>query len=135
MSLFKRTAPVQAKPQDQKPHHVSGDAQRAVVGVAPRRAVDVVSRHAIPISFIPHLSEKAQRLKDAENAYVFRIPPGVTKVQVAREIHAVYHVAVKGVRIVNLPRKLKRMGKYSGYRSGVRKAIVSLKAGDKIDLA
>jgi large subunit ribosomal protein L23 len=116
--FFKRS-PSRAKPQNR----VSIDPARPAM------------RRAEPISLIPHLSEKTQRLKDTGNAYVFRIPPRVTKVQVAHEIHTSYRVTVKGVRIINIPRKLKRMGSHTGYGSAIRKAIVTLSSGDKIDLA
>jgi large subunit ribosomal protein L23 len=82
----------------------------------------------------PVLSEKATRAKDERNEYIFQIAPGANKITVAKEIQSLYKVHVIKVEVSRLPAKPKRTGRYSGYRSGFRKATVRLKAGEKIEL-
>jgi large subunit ribosomal protein L23 len=82
----------------------------------------------------PVLSEKASRLKEESNAYVFQIIPSANKTAAAKEIESLYKVHVVKVQTIKTPPKPKRTGRFSGYRSGYRKVIVKLRAGEKIDL-
>lgn len=82
----------------------------------------------------PVISEKAAMLKETQNAYLFIVDRSATKVAIRHELEREYKVKVRQVRIVNVRQKPKRLGKYQGYRSGYKKAIVYLKPGYKIDL-
>ena len=46
-----------------------------------------------------------------------------------------YKVKVERVRVLNVPSKNKRIGRFEGVKSGFKKAMVTLKEGSKIDLA
>jgi large subunit ribosomal protein L23 len=82
----------------------------------------------------PHLSEKATRLKDSQSAYVFVVDGSANKKTVASEIKRLYKVEVVNVRIVNLPKKPKNLGRTKGFAPGFKKAIVYLKPGQAINV-
>ncbi|MFH1769113.1 MAG: 50S ribosomal protein L23 [Parcubacteria group bacterium] len=81
----------------------------------------------------PHVTEKASFLA-ADRKYVFRVHPSANKIQIKESIQKLYKVDVTGVQIINIPAKQRRMGRRVGYRSGYKKAIVTLKEGSQIDL-
>lgn len=68
------------------------------------------------------------------NKYVFKVSSNATKAQIKNAIEAVYKVTVTGVNVVNISRKRRNYGRTLGWKSGYRKAIVTVKIGDKIEL-
>ena len=82
----------------------------------------------------PILSEKSVIIKDAENRYTFRVNPKANKSEIKKAIETLFKVKVTAVRTANLPGKLHKVGRYEGYRSDWKKAIVTVKAGQKIDM-
>lgn len=94
------------------------------------------ARHAEPalvIGLEPHRSEKATAL-EKEGTYVFRVRRGVSKSQVRRAVEKMFAVKVEDVRVANLPSKRRRRGRTLGQRPGLRKALVTLRKGDRIEL-
>ncbi len=81
----------------------------------------------------PHLTERANDLMK-ENKYVFKIDFGANKIQVRKAIENLYGVSVAKVNVINIPRKRIRYGQGFGFKTGYRKAIVSLKEGERIEL-
>ena len=82
----------------------------------------------------PWITEKSTMLT-ASNQYVFMVKSGATKPQVKKAIHAVYKVDAVTVNILNRAGKTKRSGRgIRGKTEAYRKAIVTLKEGQKIDL-
>lgn len=81
----------------------------------------------------PRITEKAYAV-NALNQYVFQVTSGATKTEVKRAIEVVYGVKVVAVNIAKLPGKEKRSGRTLGKRSGVKKALVRLQAGQTITL-
>ena len=81
----------------------------------------------------PHFTEKATNLT-ADNKYVFVVNKRSNKIEIKKLIEEVYGVKVKQVNIINLPPKPKRIGRSQGYKSGKKKAVVSLVEGEKIEL-
>lgn len=79
----------------------------------------------------PHLTEKSSRLAEL-GQYTFLVIRGADKLSVAREIAAKYRVHPRRVTIVRIPGKIVRYGKHVGRRSGIKKAIVALRTGEKI---
>ena len=83
------------------------------------------------------ISEKATALSSSVNQYTFRIHPSANRISVAQAVEASFGVTVTGVNILNVKRKVKRdrtrRGQF-GYRGGFKKAVVSLKEGDQIEL-
>ena len=82
----------------------------------------------------PWITEKSTMLT-AMNQYVFMVKSGATKPEIKKAIHTLYKVDPISVNVINRPAKAKRFG---GSRKGVqpeyRKAIVTIKDGQKIDL-
>lgn len=81
----------------------------------------------------PWITEKTQELMTTDK-YVFRLRAKTTKREAKVAIEKLYNVKVIGVNIVNIPSKKRRFGRYAGMKSAVRKAIVTLKKGDKIEI-
>jgi large subunit ribosomal protein L23 len=79
----------------------------------------------------PHLTEKSSILAE-RGQYTFIVLPSAEKVAIARAVATRYGVHPVRVAIVHLPGKSVRYGKTVGRRSGVKKAIVTLKNGEKI---
>lgn len=90
------------------------------------------------ISIKPRISEKAYALSETGNTYVFDIEAGVNKFDVAKAVNSQYQVTVNKVRIVAVPgkstRSYRQSGRksFSGQRSDIRKAYVTLKEGDSL---
>ncbi len=82
----------------------------------------------------PWITEKATMLTTS-NQYVFLVKSGAAKPEVKKAIHALYKVDVVAVNILNRAGKVKRSGRgIKGIQEGHRKAIVTIKEGQKIDL-
>jgi large subunit ribosomal protein L23 len=81
----------------------------------------------------PHVTEKAAAMAD-ENFYVFQVFPQSNKIEIKKAIESEYKVNVIDVKIVNIPRKKIQRGKISGFKNGYKKALVKLRAGQKIDI-
>lgn len=77
-------------------------------------------------------SEKGTSL-EKERKYLFRVATAATKVDVKRAVEEIYKVKVDSVNTTNVPGKLKRVRARAGYTAGWKKAIVSLKEGQKIE--
>lgn len=83
----------------------------------------------------PMLTEKSLILRDNENRYSFIVRKSAGKSEIKNAVEKIFKVKVMKVRTSILRGKLHRMGKFEGYRPDRKKAIVTLKAGDKIDVA
>ena len=80
-----------------------------------------------------HITEKASLLNN-ENKYVFRVRKYANKIQIKDAIEKLYKVEVKQVAVLTMPAKYRRVGRFEGMKSGFKKAIVTLKAGNRIDV-
>lgn len=83
----------------------------------------------------PRITEKAGIMSETLNVYTFEVAKNSTKDTIAKEITALYKVNPTKVRIVNLPRRKVFVRGQRGVQSAVKKALVYLKKGDKINLA
>lgn len=81
----------------------------------------------------PWVTEKSTDLGKA-GKYVFIVKPRATKPEIKKTIKEIYKVDTVSVNIVNRHPKHKRLGNLKGQQSGYKKAIVTLKTGQKIDL-
>jgi len=82
------------------------------------------------------LTEKATLLGDKENQYVFKVQPRATKPQIKVAIEALFKKTVVAVNTSNFTGKKRRERRADyGRRPHWKKAIVTLKEGEKIDLA
>lgn len=81
----------------------------------------------------PHISEKATNLAEI-NQYVFEVFPNSNKIEIKKAIENIYGVDVISVNIIKIPGKKIRMGRSEGFKSGYKKAVVTIKAGQKIEI-
>ncbi|TXH52142.1 MAG: 50S ribosomal protein L23 [Cellvibrionales bacterium] len=83
----------------------------------------------------PVFSEKAQRLGDKLGVQVFKVAPNATKLEIKKAVEQLFGVEVQAVNTVSIRGKTKRFGKTVGRRSDIKKAYVTLKAGQDIVVA
>lgn len=81
----------------------------------------------------PMVTEKSADLSARLNQYIFKVNSDTNKIEIKKAIQDLYGVKVEGVNIVNTHSKRRRIGKSIGTRPGYKKAIITLKQGDKID--
>lgn len=92
----------------------------------------VSGAHQIIKSF--YVSEKASNLINF-NQYVFIVGKRANKTEIGKNIEKVFNVKVKDIKIINMPSKTRNVGRFSGTKSGFKKAIVVLKPGHTIEQA
>jgi len=80
----------------------------------------------------PIVTEKGVAKKDEEQTLCFEVAPEANKVQVKAAVEQLFKVKVAKVRTVTQIGKLRRRGRFSGYRADWKKAYVRLKAGEKM---
>jgi len=81
----------------------------------------------------PLITEKSTRQKEKGNQIAFVVDPRANKIQVRQAVEKLFKVKVKAVHTLNLKGKRKRMGRFIGWRSDWKKAIVTLKEGERIE--
>lgn len=81
----------------------------------------------------PHISEKGTFLS-AQNQYLFRVASRANKPEIKKAVEALYKVKVTSVNIINRPPRPKSWQRKMGHQSGYKKAIVTLRAGDRIEI-
>ncbi len=96
-------------------------------------AKEGTSEIASMILSAPHITEKASFLSE-EGAYVFKVAKRSNKILIKKSIKELYGVEPRKVAIINVPSKVRLSRGRKGVRSGYKKAIVYLKAGDKIEV-
>jgi large subunit ribosomal protein L23 len=79
------------------------------------------------------LTEKSTALR-GHNRYVFEVDRRADKPEIKRAIETVFKVTVEDVRTMNVRGKVKRLGRFSGKRPDWKKAVVTLAAGQSIDI-
>ncbi|MCI9279836.1 MAG: 50S ribosomal protein L23 [Bacilli bacterium] len=85
------------------------------------------------IIFAPVVTEKS--MQNAEkNIYTFKVDKRATKTQIKKTIEAQFGVHVKTINTLITKPKDKRVGKYTGKTKTYKKAIVSLKDGETIEI-
>ncbi len=82
----------------------------------------------------PRITEKSGMANEALNVYTFEVAQNATKPSIAKAIKLLYKVTPLKIRTINLPRKSVFVRGKSGKQSAIKKALVFLKKGDKIDL-
>ncbi len=80
----------------------------------------------------PRISEKASHLAGL-NKYVFKVRNSANKVEVKKAIESAYKVKVTQVNMITNHGKKRNFGRTAGKTSAFKKAIVTLKKGDKIE--
>ncbi|HLB05765.1 MAG TPA: 50S ribosomal protein L23 [Thermodesulfobacteriota bacterium] len=82
----------------------------------------------------PLLTEKGTDQKEAFNKYLFEVDKCANKIEIKNAVEKIFSVKVDDVHTVNVKGKVKRVGRNFGKRSDWKKAVVTLKAGEKIEI-
>lgn len=96
----------------------------------PKSTKRSVAKKAILIK--PVITEKATMLA-AENKYIFNVAPRASKNEIKNAIHGFYGVKPIKIRVINMSGRQVRWGRTEGKTKNRRKAIITLKPGDKIE--
>jgi large subunit ribosomal protein L23 len=81
----------------------------------------------------PMITEKSTRQKEESRQYVFEVDRDANKIEIQSAVERLFKVKVLQVRTSNVLGKVKRLGRRYGKRADWKKAIVTLKEGDRID--
>ncbi len=81
----------------------------------------------------PLVTEKSAQQKEAKNKYAFEVQKDANKIEIQRAVEQLFKVKVLDVHTVNVLGKMKRLGRRYGKRPDWKKAIVTLKEGDRIE--
>ena len=81
----------------------------------------------------PIVTEKSTALM-AEGKYTVKVPLKANKYQIRDAVEEIFNVKVAAVSTMRMEGKKKRMGRFEGKRSDWKKAIVTLKEGETIEL-
>lgn len=81
----------------------------------------------------PHLTEKSVLQKELANQITFTVERHANKIEIKRAVEKTFNVTVLNVNTINVHGKHKRLGRFTGRRPDWKKAVVTLKEGDKIE--
>ena len=80
----------------------------------------------------PVITEKGLTLKEKDRTLCFEVHEDASKQQIQEAVEQLLKVKVQRVRTMVVPGKMRRRGKYSGYRPDWKKAYVTLREGEKM---
>jgi large subunit ribosomal protein L23 len=79
-------------------------------------------------------TEKSLNLREGKHCVTFQVAVGADKLQVKRAIEELFKVKVLGVRTMMMRGKKKRLGRFEGRRPAWKKAMVTIRKEDHIEL-
>jgi large subunit ribosomal protein L23 len=137
MGLFSRKKKEEEKP---KPEETAKEAVPTGEGEIATPAGPVVKlpkgedAHSYQIILRPIITEKGGLL-EGYGQYLFKVTKNANKVEIKKAVEKLYKVKVNKVNVISVPSKFRRVGEHEGRKPGFKKAIVTLKKGDKIEIA
>jgi large subunit ribosomal protein L23 len=81
----------------------------------------------------PLFTEKGSSLKEAENKVLVEVPKDANKIEIKKAVEEIFKVKVEKISTISVRGKMKRYGKSMGKRPDRKKAIITLKKGEKLD--
>lgn len=128
LSFFRRTKAASAQKRS--------EPLPAVPSAAPATPVTRVGAAKVSSGVLvsPRVAEKAARALE-HGWYTFLVARAATKQDVRRAVEEQFSVHVRGVHVMNVRGKARRRGRIEGRVPGYRKAMVTLKEGERIDLS
>ncbi|MEI6133406.1 MAG: 50S ribosomal protein L23 [Desulfomonile sp.] len=81
----------------------------------------------------PVITEKGSTLKEDNNQVIFEVDRHSNKPEIKKAVEKLFKVTVLSVQTQNQKGKPKRLGRFVGRRKDWKKAIVTLKQGDRVD--
>jgi large subunit ribosomal protein L23 len=80
----------------------------------------------------PIITEKGLTLKEQDRTLCFEVADNASKTQIQQAVERLFKVKVQQVRTMTVKGKLRRRGRYAGYRPDWKKAYVTLREGEKM---
>lgn len=121
----------------QKPAVIEADKKPIVKSEAKPEAKPAAKERKSELASLvilsPHVTEKSNLLSE-KGIYTFRVSPRANKVMIKQAIRELYGFEPTRIRILNMPSKSRFIRGKPGVKPGYKKAIVSLKEGDKIEI-
>lgn len=132
MGIFDRIRKASSPPEQKKeePKKAKAPAVKTVDAVP---AAAGIGGNSARLLVTPRVSEKAARLA-SKGTYVFNVPTSANKVEIAKAVEALYKVSVVSVRTNRGIGKIMNRGRIWGRRVNWKKALVTIKEGQKLDL-
>ncbi|MEW6542072.1 MAG: 50S ribosomal protein L23 [Nitrospirota bacterium] len=93
-----------------------------------------MKREPYEILLQPLLTEKITALRESANKVGFLVRKDANRVEIKRAVESALNVKVARVNVLNVMGKTKRLGRFVGKRPDWKKAIVTLKKGEKLEL-
>ena len=90
--------------------------------------------HVYQVLKRPITTEKSNRLKDEERKYVFEVDLRANKMQIKEAVETAFKVNVVGVNVLRTSRKRRHYGRFISYKPLHKKAIVTIRPDQRIDL-
>jgi large subunit ribosomal protein L23 len=81
----------------------------------------------------PLVTEKSGQQKETNNQYVFEVRKDSNKIEIQKAVERLFKVKVLQVHTLNVLGKEKRVGRKYGKRPDWKKAVVTLREGDRIE--
>lgn len=81
----------------------------------------------------PLITEKSTDQKELYHQYVFEVDRDANKIEIQMAVEQLFKVKVRNVRTCNVLGKVKRLGRKFGKRPDWKKAVVTLREGDRIE--
>jgi large subunit ribosomal protein L23 len=82
----------------------------------------------------PLITEKSTDQLDRQHAYTFVVDRGANKIEISHAVETLFNVKVKDVRTTQYRGKERRVGRHVGHRAAWKKAVVTLRDGDTIEI-
>jgi large subunit ribosomal protein L23 len=93
-----------------------------------------VKREPYDVLIQPLLTEKITAMRERSNKVGFLVRRDANRIEIKRAVEAALKVRVERVNVLNVVGKKKRLGRFAGKRPDWKKAIVTLKKGEKLEL-
>lgn len=93
-----------------------------------------IKRDPFDVLIKPLLTEKITALRDQANRVAFVVKSDANRIEIGRAVESALKVKVKSVHVMNVLGKKKRQGRFVGKRPDWKKAIVTLREGEKVEL-
>ena len=132
-NIFKKEKPEERKEKKEKEKVEPIEELKNAKEEKPRKIKEKKTGIAYRILKAPQITEKSTTLAE-KNQYVFKVFPNTNKIEIKTAIEDLYNVDVLSVRIIKVRPKKRRLGRISGWRAGYKKAVVKIKAGQKIEV-
>jgi len=130
----KTAAPKAAKPANTKPAKAAKTPSAKPAGTAAPRPKHTEGRLA-QVLVAPIVSEKATLISEKQNQVTFKVLRDATKPEIKAAVELMFKVDVESVQTVLQKGKVKKFGRSIGRRDHVKKAYVSLKAGQELNFS